>query len=463
MVHSLNLGVGMHTMTTTTMATATAPARVRPSATTAVTGAATLIALMNYTAPMTVLGPTAHSLHAGLAGQTWILNGISVGLAALLLTAGSLADGYGRRRVFLAGAVLLAAASVWAALATSTLSFVLARAAQGGASAALIAAGLGLAAHAYRDPGARQRATAVWSAMLGAGIALGPLASAAVTAAAGWRWYYAATALAALLLAAVGRTVLAGESAAGVRRIDVAGAAALTTGVVCLLAALTLGRTGWFRPGVLGLAGVAVVCLAAFVAVEARTRVPMLDLALLRNAGFIAATAGALLTGVAVIGVMSYLPTMLQRGLGVSPLGAAGLFAAWSGTAFLASLLVRRPPARLRPRHQLAAGLLLSAAGDLVMLVPLRGGALALLPGLIVAGAGSGLLNAGLARLAVETVPVGAAAMGSGANNTARYIGSSLGVAMAVAVAAVAHTTGVLAVGAVVAAAGAVLLLALRG
>jgi MFS family permease len=459
-----------------TSTTAARPVQVRTaSATTAVTCAATLVALMNYTAPMTVLGPTARSLHAGLAGQTWILNGISVGLAALLLTAGSLADGYGRRRVFLAGALLLAAASVWAALATSTVSFVLARA----ASAALIAAGLGLAARAYGDPAARRRATAVWSAMLGAGIALGPLASAAITHAATWRWYYAATALAALALAAAGRAVLgraergAGlapsslsaqsprELAGGARRIDVAGAVTLTAGVVGLLAALTLGRTGWWRPSVLGLAGAAVVCLAAFAVVETRTRVPMLDPALLRDTGFLAATAGALLTGAAVIGVMSYLPALLQRDFGLSPLGAAGLFAAWSGTAFAVSLLVRRLPAGLRPRHQLAAGLLLSAAGDLAMLAGT--GPAGLLPGLVVAGAGSGLLNAGLARLAVETVPGHAAAMGSGANNTARYIGSSLGVALVVAVAGAAGTTGVLAFGAALATAGALLLLALRG
>jgi hypothetical protein len=104
----------------------------------------------------------------------------------------------------------------------------------------------------------------------------------------------------------------------------------------------------------------------------------------------------------------------------------------------------------------------LSAAGDLVVLALLDRGTPALLPGLVVAGVGSGLLNTALARLAVETVPPHAAAMGSGANNTARYIGSSLGVTIVVAVAAVAHAVGVLVLGAALAAAGAVLLLVLR-
>ncbi|HEY3506552.1 MAG TPA: MFS transporter [Actinocatenispora sp.] len=446
--------------TASAAAVATRPAGTRaPAATTAVTCAATLIALMNYTAPMTVLGPTGRSLGAGLAGQTWILNGISVGLAAVLLTAGSLADAYGRRRVFLVGALLLAVTSAWAALAGSTVSFVLARAGQGAATAALIAAGLGLIARAYQEPGARRQATAVWSAMLGAGIALGPVASAAVTRLADWRWYYAATALAALGLAAAGALVL-GESAGGTRRVDVAGALTLTAGVVCLLAALTLGRTGWVRPGVLALAVAAVVFLLLFGVAEARGRAPMLDLRLLRTPGFVAATVGALLTGAAVVGVMSYLPTVLQHGLGLRPLATAWLFAAWSGTAFAVSLGARR--LRVRPRHQLAAGLLLSAVGDLAVLALLQRGTPALLPGLVVAGVGSGLLNTALARLAVETVPPHAAAMGSGANNTARYIGSSLGVTIVVAVAAVAHATGVLVLGAALAAAGSVLLLALH-
>jgi predicted MFS family arabinose efflux permease len=183
------------------------------------------------------------------------------------------------------------------------------------------------------------------------------------------------------------------------------------------------------------LLGAAVVLGAAFVAVERRSSAPMIELALLRRPPFLAATGGALFTGLAVIGLFSYLPTVLQQTIGLSPLATAWLFALWSGVALLTAVQSRRLAHLLAARHQLAAGFLLSALGTVALLGGAGGGSWErLLPGLFVAGSGVGLLNAALPRVAVESVPAERAAMGSGANNTARYIGSAAGVALTVAV-----------------------------
>src|SRR5262249_19472419 len=131
-------------MTQTAVDTAAPPSATAGRAILGMVSAATLLVLMNYTAPFTTLPAITAGLDAGVTGQTWILNGISLGLAALLLAAGSLADDHGRRRVFAIGAGLLAVASVIAAVAPGTLVFVAARIVQGIASAALLAAGLGL-------------------------------------------------------------------------------------------------------------------------------------------------------------------------------------------------------------------------------------------------------------------------------------------------------------------------------
>jgi hypothetical protein len=253
----------------------------------------------------------------------------------------------------------------------------------------------------------------------------------------------------------------------------VGGALALSLALAALLAALTLGRAGWLRPSV-GLLLVAAVALTAlFVLVERRVTRSMIDLGLLRRPLFLAASSGALFTGLAVIGLYSFLPTLLQGTLGMSPMGTAWLFFLWSGVSFTVALQARRlvgsrwylrswelarvlspgrTPAKTgagvhgapgsgsplppSPRHQLAAGFVLHAAGALTMLGATSSGHWTrMVPGLVISGAGSGLLNSGLPLLAVESVPADRAAMGSGANNTARYIGSSAGVALTIAVA----------------------------
>ncbi|MFC9700192.1 MFS transporter [Streptomyces sp. NPDC056943] len=408
--------------------------RTRPAATLAVTGAATAVALMNYTAPMLTLPDTAAAFGTPDSARAWLLNGTPLGLAVLLLVAGSLADAHGRRRVFLLGTLALGVTTALGAFAGSTLTFTLARIAQGAASAAVLAGSLGLLADAYPSGRDRIRATGIWGASVSGGIALGPLLAGALSLV-DWRLAYEVLGLAALVTAAAGARALGPDTAERPRqaRPDIPGALALGLALAALLTALTLGRDGWLRAPVGLLFLAAAVLTAVFVAVEHRSRTPMVDLALLRRPAFLASTLGALFTGLAVIGLFSVVPALLQSGAGMSPLGAAGLFVLWSGTAFVAALQARRLAARLSAAYQLTLGFALSATGVLALLGGLEGPWPRLLPGLLVAGVGSGLLNAALPRLAVDSVPPERAAMGSGANNTARYIGSAAGVALTLA------------------------------
>lgn len=440
----------------------------------AVASAATLLALMNYNSTFSTLSAMARDLHAGTAAQTWFLSSGALGLAVLLLITGSLADDYGRKRVFVSGAAGLAIASVVCAAAPDTPVFVAGRIAQGGASAALLAAGLGLIGSVFPAGPQRARATGVWGAMVGAGVALGPVASTGMAALAGWRSWYWLAAAAATLLAVTAAAQLPESRAERPRRPDLAGVVTFGIGLTALLGGVTQGRSGWGRPAVLVLFAVAAALLAAFIVIENRTQEPMLDLGLFRSPGFVVSTTGAFFTGFAAVGMMSYLPTLANRALGEPPLAAGATLTLWAGMSFAVSLLARRLGVRVRARHQVAAGLLLTAAGHLAMLgLTEHTGWGRLAPGLVVAGAGVGLLNAALARLAVESVPAGRAGMGSGAGNTARYIGGSIGVAVVVAIATTAgpgspaHALArgadvALAVTAAVAMAGAITALAIR-
>lgn len=416
------------------------PSRAEPAeprATVPVAAAATFLVLVSFTTPLTTLTSTAAALGAGPEGQAWILSSMSIGLGVALLSSGAVADDLGRRRALVLGAGVLAAASVVSALASSTPVLVGARVVAGLGGAALLAAGLGLIGHAFPagSPEAR-RAAGVWGASLGAGIAVGPLVAGGGERLIDWTAAYWATAVAAAVLAVLARLSLAESRSERPRPLDVPGVALLAAGVGTLLTGLVEARGGPARPIVVVLVVVGLALLAVFVVVERRRGAPMLDPALFRSPAFVAATVGALATGAGIIATTSFLPTVVQRGLSGTALTAALVLLGWSATSVLTALLARRLPAALGGRALLGGGLVVVAAGQLLLLVPGPGASpWGYLPGLLVAGAASGVINSVLGREAVASVPSTRAAMGSGANNTARYVGSAIGVTVVAVVA----------------------------
>ncbi|MFC9764811.1 MFS transporter [Rhodococcus jostii] len=400
----------------------------RPGTTLAVASLGTFVALVAFCAPLGNMPTVAAALSAGPAAQTWILSSMSVGLAAVLLTAGALADDYGRRRVFHWGAWLLALGAVVGAVSQEPVLFIVGRLIQGVAGAALIAASLGAVAHAFTTPAARATASGIWGASVGAGIAVGPVLAGLLDLAGWWRGLYWALAVASLVIGQIATRALAESRSAVPKRIDVPGAVTLCAAMVLVLVALVEGRQGNIAATVLCGVGAAAFTLA-FVVVEQRRPFPMLDLALFRRRDFLAATLAALATGAGIIGLMSFACTFLVKTMHVSTLAAAGVIALWSGTSVVASLLARTLPARLAGSPQLVIGLAGVGLAMLTMtgLTP-HSSLLRLVPGLLLAGVASGLLNAGLGRQAVASVPTDQGGLGSGANNTARYLGSSIGV-----------------------------------
>ena len=403
-----------------------------PARTLAVAASATLLVLAVFSAPVPDVRDSILALHGGVSAQTWVLSGMSLGMAAALLTAGVLADDLGRRRVLVWSTALLAIASAIGALAPNVSVLVAARLLQGAAGGGVVASSLGAIGHSFPAGASRAFATSAWGAAVGGGIALGPLLGATLTTSLGWRSSYWLQALgAALLVPAAAR--IADSRSANRRRIDVPGAVALTGGMASLTAGLIEGRTSWTSQLTVALLAIGLFSLALFARIELRRQEPMLDLHLFRRPLFVASLSGALFTGLAVIGVMSFSPTLMERGLGISPVDSALVLTAWSATSMAVAITARRLLVRIDSRAALAIGLALCGIGEFALSGLGTGSSWAgLIPGLAIAGIGSGLANPALGRLAVESVPRERTGLGSGSNNTARYIGGAAGVALVV-------------------------------
>ena len=394
------------------------------------------------------MNPIAATLGAGTSGRTWILSSMSIGLGAALLSTGTVSDDFGRRRTFVAGMLVLAVGSVACALSTDTVLFVLARVVQGVGAAGVIASSLGIIAACFEPGPRRAAASGVWGASVGAGIAVGPLLAAGLDRLASWREAYWVLTVACVVVAVAALVLVAESRTEERRRVDVPGVLLLAGGMSALLAALVEGRQDWTAPVAVSLAVGSIVLLGGFVAVERRSRMPMLDLTLFRHPPFVAATLAALATGAGVIALMSYFSGFVGLVLGVSPLGAAVLMQLWAATSVVTALLARRIPATVSGRSQLAFSLFGVAAGQALTLGVGTGSTwVHFVPGLLVAGVASGFLNAALGREAVASVPPGRGSVGSGANNTARYVGSALGVTVVSVVATRVPTPAGLAAG----------------
>ncbi|GAA1855244.1 MFS transporter [Pseudonocardia ailaonensis] len=398
-------------------------------ATVGVASAATFLSLIVFTSPLAILPATASALGSGPEGQAWILSSMSIGLGIALLASGAVADELGRRRALVLGSAVLAVASVLCALAPTTAVLVAGRILAGVGGAALIAAGLGLIGHTFPagSPEAR-RASGMWGASLGAGIAVGPLLATGATSLGGWAASFWVEAVLAVALAFASRFLLAESRAEHPRPVDVPGVVLFAAAIGALLTGLVEARTGPTRPPVIVLVLGGLALLGIWFAVERRRPAPMIDPGLFRSPPFLAATIGAFATGAGIIATSSFLLTVMSRGLGAPPVLGAVVLLAWSGTGVVTSLLARRLPTSWSGRLQLSAGLVVVAVGQLLLLGATPGSSLwRYVPGLLVAGVTSGVVNSALGREAVASAPPGRAAMGSGANNTARYVGSAIG------------------------------------
>ncbi len=386
--------------------------------------------LLDITIVNVALPDIERGFHASLSYLQWVIDAYALTLAAFLLMSGSLADLYGRRKLFATGIVIFTLGSLACRLSTGSLFLVIARASQGVGGAIMFATSLALLAEAFRG---RDRGIAfgVFGAVTGVAVAVGPVLGGALTSGLSWRWIFYVNIPIGVLALLV--TLLRVEESRdpNASRPDWVGFVTFSAGLAALVFGLIRANAdGWSSATVTGSLAGAAGLVAAFLVAERVRRSPMLDLSLLRVPTFDGGLAAAWAISASLFSLLTYLVLYLQNVLGLSAVATGVRFLPLTGAIFVTAGVAGRLTEHVPRRLLIAPGFLLIGAGLLLM----RGLTPAstwthLLPGMIVAGVGAGLVNVPLVSTAVGVVHPARAGMASGINSTLRQVGIATGVA----------------------------------
>jgi EmrB/QacA subfamily drug resistance transporter len=391
---------------------------------------ATFMLLLDVTVVNVALPDIQRELNAGLSSLQWVVDAYSLMLAAFLLTAGSLGDRLGRRRVFTIGFGVFTLASFLCGVAEDPTLLNLARGLQGVGGAGMFATSLALIGQEFQG---RDRATAfgVWGATVGGAVAVGPLIGGVLTENLGWEWIFFVNVPIGIAAMALTERKIVNVSAPDPEPVDVPGLLSFSTALFLLIFGLIRGNPeGWGSAAILGCLIGAAALLAAFVAIESRSDHPMLDLHLFRKRAFNGVSAVAFALSAGMFAMFLYLTIYIQGVLDFSPLEAGLRFLPLTVLGFVVAPISGALSHRVPIRILLGSGLTLVGVGLLLMhgIAP-DSEWTALLVGFLLAGVGIGTTNPGIGQAAIAVVPVEKSGMGSGINTTFRQVGIATGVA----------------------------------
>jgi EmrB/QacA subfamily drug resistance transporter len=391
---------------------------------------ATFMLLLDITIVIVALPDIQRDLGASLSSLQWVVDAYALTLAAFLLTAGSLGDRLGRRRVFSIGFGVFTLASLLCGVAGDPTLLNLARGLQGVGGAAMFATSLALIGQEFQG---RDRATAfgVWGATIGGAVAVGPLVGGLLTEHLGWEWIFFVNIPIGIIAIVLTEARLANVAAQDAQRVDLPGLVTFSAALFLLIFGLIRGNPeGWESALILFALIGAGALLAAFVLIERRSSHPMLDLTLFRKPAFNGVSAVAFGLSAGMFAMFLYITIYIQGVLGYSPLEAGLRFLPLTLLSFVASPIAGKLSDRVPIRVLLGVGLATVGVGLLLMrgLGP-ESEWTALLAGFLVAGAGIGITNPGIGQAAIAVVPAAKAGMGSGINTTFRQVGIATGVA----------------------------------
>ncbi len=392
---------------------------------------ALFMVMLDNTVVNVALPSIQRELGADISELEWIVNGYTLTFAVLIATGGRLGDIFGRRSMFLLGVVIFALTSATAGLAVNSEMLIASRAVQGVGAALMMPATLSIVTHAF-PASERGKAIGTWAGVSALALSIGPVVGGALTEYVSWRAIFfinlpvAAGAVAATLFA-----VRESRDETVDRTVDYPGVVALTAGLSAIVLALIEGNSwGWGSPQILALLAGGVAGLGVFVAIELRSRVPMLEFSLFRSRQSIGANLVAFIITFAMMGSFFFLALYLQDILGYGALEAGIRFLPTTMVIAVVAPVAGRLSDRFGPVWPMSTGLaILSVAMYLFSLIDISTTYSGLIAPFVLMGVGIALVMSPMSTAAMNAVSVQKAGVASGVLQMSRMVGGTVGVA----------------------------------
>lgn len=404
---------------------------LRSALTLAATSVGFVVVQLDVTIVNVALQRIGGALGGGVTGLQWVVNAYTVVFASLILTAGTIGDRVGAKRVFIGGFGVFTAASLACGFAPNLVTLVGARAIQGVGAAVLVPCSLALLNHSYQDDAARAKAVGIWAGGAGVALALGPVLGGVLVDTIGWRSIFFINppigAIGIWLTVRYARETTRSEALG----YDIPGQlVAITTIAIFAAAAIEGGKAGWIKPTVIGGFLAAAIGAVTFVILETRSKRPMLPLSFFANSTFSAATAVGVLINTAFYGLIFVFSLFFQQQKRFSPLDTGLAFLPMTAVVIAANIVAGRVAATLGARLPMLIGQAIFAVGCLFLI----GTGINTPYGqiwwqLLAIGAGIGLVVPPMTSALLRTVECQNSGVASGVLNTSRQLGSVIGVA----------------------------------
>lgn len=371
------------------------------------------------------------SLHLSVSGLEWVVSSYLLTLAGLLLVGGRLADLYGRRRLFVAGLAVFTLSSLAAGLAGSGSVLIASRAVQGIGAALLMPATLAIIMAAFTNVRERNMAIGIWAAVSALALATGPVLGGLISQHLHWGWIFLINVPIGVITFVISMLYVDESRAdSAIRRLDLPGLASSAVALFALTYALIQGNAnGWTSPFILGAFALAAVAAAGFLAIEARTATPMVELGMFRRREFSGGTSTMMIWAFGILGIYFFTSIYLQEILGFSPTKAGLAFVPMALTVAIFAAIAPMVENRAGAHRTVAFGMLLMVVGLVLFArLGLHASYDSLLPGFMLFGAGAGLMNVPVTNASMQAIPQARAGVASALLNASREVAGLLGI-----------------------------------
>ncbi|MDR3444611.1 MULTISPECIES: MFS transporter [unclassified Dyella] len=381
-----------------------------------------------------ILPTLARVLHGDFRDMQWVMNAYTIACTSVLMGTGTVADRYGRKRLFLVCIALFGVTSLLCGLAWNMPVMIAGRFLQGASGGAMLICQVAVLSHQFSEPAERVKAFASWGVIFGIGLGFGPIIGGAIAALANWQWVFLVHGPLALVTLALAWRGAVESRDPHAQRLDIGGIVTLSLAVFGVAYVITQGGDmGFASTQAIVIAALSLLCLVAFVVIERLAARPMVDFSVFRIRPFSGALLGSAGMNASFWPFMIYLPVYFHDVLGYGDVVAGSALLAYTLPTLVVPPVAERLAHRYRAGWVIPGGLFTIGAGFFLM----KWGSgvtqpswLSMLPGCVVAGIGLGLTNTTVTNTTTGSVPSERAGMASGIDMSARMISLAINIAL---------------------------------